>query len=92
MSALGLVLNLLVLWNTRYTERILARMRSAGVEVRAEDVARLSPLGFAHITILGRYQFVVPESVRRGDYRPLRDPGAAEAEAAGGASTGFPFR
>ncbi len=55
-------------------------------------VARLSPLGFAHITILGRYQFTVPESVQRGDYRPLRDPGTAEAEAAGEASTGFPFR
>jgi len=37
------------------------------MEVRGEDVARLSPLGFAPITILGRYQFVVPESVRRGD-------------------------
>jgi hypothetical protein len=59
------------------------------MEVRGEDVARLSPLGFAHITILGRYQFVVPESVRRGDYRPLRDPERAEAD---GASTGFPFR
>jgi len=92
LSALGLVLNLLILWNTRYTERILARMRSAGMEVRGEDVARLSPLGFAHLTILGRYQFVVPESVRRGDYRPLRDPGRAAAEAADGASTGFPFR
>jgi len=67
-------------------------MRGAGMEVRAEDVARLSPLGFAHITILGRYQFIVPESVHRGDYRPLRDPGTAEAGAADGASTGFPFR
>jgi len=90
LSALGLVLNLLILWNTRYTQRILEYMRNAAIEVRAEDVVRLSPLGFAHLTILGRYQFVVSESVRRGDYRPLRDPGTAEAT--GGASTGFPFR
>jgi len=76
----------------RYTQRILARMRRAGMAVRAEDVARLSPLGFDHLTILGRYQFVVPESVRRGDYRPLRDPGRAETEAADGASAGFPFQ
>jgi hypothetical protein len=34
----------------------------------------LSPLGFDHITILGHYQFVVAESVRRGDFRPLRAP------------------
>ncbi len=48
------------------------------MEVRAKDVARLSPPGFAHITILGRYQFVVPEVVCRGDYRPLCDPGTAK--------------
>ena len=44
--------------------------------MRPEDVARLFPLGFDHITILGRYQFVVPESVQRGEFRPLRPPTA----------------
>lgn len=33
-----------------------------------------SPLGFDHITILGRYQFVVHESIQRGEFRPLRHP------------------
>ena len=58
--------------NTRYTQRIIDTLRSESVEVRPEDIERLSPLGFDHITILGRYQFVVPESVRRGEFRPLR--------------------
>jgi len=47
------VLNAVILWNTRYTQRILDTLRAEGVEVRPEDVARLSPLGFDHITILG---------------------------------------
>ncbi len=79
LAALGLVLNAVILWNTRYTQRILDTLRAEGVEVRPEDVARLSPLGFDHITILGRYQFVVPESVQRGEFRPLRPPTAREA-------------
>ena len=90
LGALGLVVNALVLWNTRYTQRVIDNLQEQGWEIAPADLARLSPLGFEHITILGRYQFVVSESVRRGDYRPLRDPGTAEAT--GGASTGFPFR
>jgi len=74
LAALGLVLNAVILWNTRYTQRVLDTLRAEGVDVPTEDVARLSPLGFDHITILGRYQFVVPESVRRGEFRPLRPP------------------
>ncbi len=71
--------------NTRYTQRVLDTLRAEGVDVPTEDVARLSPLGFDHITILGRYQFVVPESVRRGEFRPLRPPtvrGATEGHRA----------
>jgi hypothetical protein len=37
-------------------------------------VARLSPLGFDHINMLGRYAVVLPEKVARGELRPLRDP------------------
>jgi len=72
LAALGLVLNAVIPWNTRYTLRTLDPLRAEGLEVRREDIERLSPLGFDHITILGRYQFVVPESVRRGEVRPLR--------------------
>jgi TnpA family transposase len=72
LSALGLVLNVIILWNTRYTQRVLDTLR-------AEDVARLSPLGFDHITLLGHYQFVVPDSVRRGEFRPLR-PAASKPD------------
>ena len=76
LSALGLVVNVLVLWNTYYMDAALNHLRSEGVEVREEDVARLSPLGHAHFNLLGRYQFHLPESLRNGEMRPLRNPNA----------------
>ena len=44
------------------------------------DVARLSPLGFEHINMLGRYAFVLPDAVARGELRPLHDPTLADDE------------
>ncbi len=38
-----------------------------------EDVSRLSPLLHEHINMLGRYSFSVPESVAKGELRPLHD-------------------
>lgn len=51
-------------------------------DVRPEDVARLSPLGMKHINILGRYAFTLPDTVARGELRPLRDPKNAGADEA----------
>jgi hypothetical protein len=50
LSALGLVLNAVVLWNTRYMDAALAHLRDSGHPVRDEDAARLSPLGDSHST------------------------------------------
>lgn len=43
IGALGLVLDALVLFNTRYTDAAVAQIREDGFEIRDEDVARLSP-------------------------------------------------
>ena len=74
LGALGLVVNVIVLWNTIYMDAALNQIRSEGFDVRDEDVARLSPLGFDHINMLGRYAFTLPDMVARGELRPLRDP------------------
>lgn len=74
LGALGLVLNMIVLWNTIYMEAALHQLRQDGYLVRDEDVARLSPLLHEHINMLGRYSFSVPEAVANGELRPLRDP------------------
>jgi hypothetical protein len=75
---LGLVVNGLILWNTRYMDAALSHLRSQGVEVKPEDVARLSPLADKHFNVLGRYRFSVTDSILRGELRPLRDPDAPE--------------
>ena len=43
-GALDLVTNAVVLWNAIYIEAALNQLRQEGVEVKDEDVARLSPL------------------------------------------------
>ena len=57
-----------------YMEAALNQLRAQGQEVRAEDVARLSPLIYKHINFQGRYSFALSEAVAQGGLRPLRDP------------------
>ena len=54
-------------------EAALAQLQKEGYSVRDEDVARLSPLLYEHINLLGRYLFALPEAVAKGELRPLRD-------------------
>ena len=65
LGALGLVVNLVVLWNTIYMDAAVNQLRAQGHEVRPADVARLSPLGFKHVNMLGRYAFTLPDTVAR---------------------------
>src|ERR1041385_2748732 len=70
LGALGLVVNIIILWNTLYINAALEQLASEGYAVRPEDVARLSPPVFDHINLLGRYAFSVPDSVAHGLLRP----------------------
>jgi len=78
LGALGLVVNAIELWNTLYMDAALTQLRAEGFEVRAEDVARLSPLLYTHINFQGRYSFALSEVVAHGGLRPLRDPSAQD--------------
>ncbi len=80
LGALGLVVNVIVLWNTIYMDAALNRLRGEGYDVRDEDVARLSPLGFDHINMLGRYAFILPDQIAGGELRPLRNPATVNDE------------
>ena len=71
---MGLVVNVIILWNTLYINAALEQLAGEGSPGRPEDMARLSPLVFDHINLLGRYAFSVPDSVARGLLRPLRNP------------------
>jgi Tn3 transposase DDE domain len=59
-------------------EAALNQLRAEGMEVKPEDVARLSPLIHKHINFQGRYSFALSEAVARGGWRPLRDPYAQD--------------
>ena len=41
------------------------------IEIREEDEAILSPLGYGHINVLGHYSFILAEHVMKGQLRPL---------------------
>jgi TnpA family transposase len=73
LEALGLVLNATTLWNTRYMDAALNRLRAESFEIRDDDVERLSPLAYGHINFLGRYHFMLPDAVQRGELRELRN-------------------
>ncbi|MBV9599983.1 MAG: Tn3 family transposase, partial [Chloroflexi bacterium] len=74
LGALGLVLNAIVVWNTRYMGLALDDLRSAGMRINPDDVDRLSPLVHHHIHLDGRSTFALPEAVAHGELRPLRTP------------------
>ena len=80
LNALGLVVNIVVLWNTIYMDAALGQLRREGFLVHDENVARLSPfIHERHINLLGRHSFAVPEAVTQGRLRPLRNPNERNA-------------
>ena len=78
LGALGLVVNAIVLWNTRYIEVVLDDLKRSGARVDSLDTARLSPLLHEHVNMLGKYDFTLPEGIADGQLRPLRDPDSLE--------------
>ncbi len=52
-------------------------------------MARLSPLGYSHVNLLGRYEFVLPDNIARGTFRPLRDQAAIDADASSAPSGAY---
>jgi TnpA family transposase len=76
LAALGLVVNAVVLWNSTYLSAIVDHLRAQGWKstegtgVTEQDVARLSPLGHAHLNCLGRY--AIAASGPSQGLRPLR--------------------
>jgi hypothetical protein len=69
-----LVLNIIVLWNTIYIDAVLKQLRLENYPIRNEDIARLSPLIYDHINVLGCYLFTISEGIIKGELRALRNP------------------
>jgi hypothetical protein len=60
--------------DTRYLDAALAQVHAAGDTVKPEDVKRLSPPLLDHVNVLGRYDFALTESIRRGSYDRFAAP------------------
>ncbi len=56
-SCLSLLSNAVLVWNTVRMGEIVARLRAAGESVADEDLARISPLAYAHVIPNGTYVF-----------------------------------
>lgn len=52
--------------------KAIEHLKASGVEVREEDVKRLTPLGHEHIRLTDRYDFSLTAKPEMGDLRPLR--------------------
>ena len=63
LGALGLVVNTIVLWNTRYMDLAHGQLRAESKVLRDEDIKRLSLLMHEHIGLPGRYYFGLTEAV-----------------------------
>ena len=55
-------------------DRALEHLRDHALEIDPDDIARLSPLGYSHINMLGRYDFELAEGLKEGGFSPLRNP------------------
>lgn len=72
LAALGIVVNAIVLWNTRYVNNAIEALTDSPQRPTDSDIRRVSPLGHAHLNVLGRYTF--PPATTVTTMRPLRDP------------------
>lgn len=70
LGALGLMVNIIVLWQTVYIESALDHLHAEGHEIDPADVARLSPLGHPTINLKGRYR--TTSRPPTNNLRPLR--------------------
>ncbi|HGJ5921513.1 Tn3 family transposase, partial [Arsenophonus apicola] len=73
LGSSGLVLNIIVLWNTIYMDAAIQQLRHEGYPVHDEDVEKLSPLLFGHINMQVRYSFTGLESVSKGELRAFNE-------------------
>ena len=57
VSALSLLSNAVLVWNTVQFTRIIEQLRHADENVEPEDLARISPLAHAHVIPNGTCHF-----------------------------------
>lgn len=67
-SALLILANACVLWNTVHLTEVAKRLKESGVDLRPDDFEHISPYAFDHIIAYGQYYFDVRRKDREGAY------------------------
>ena len=79
-ACLTLILNAIIVWNTRYIQAALDDIRRSRPElVTDQALARLAPVLHAHINPYGRYRFDLASAPEPGQLRPLNATPASAA-------------
>jgi len=73
-SALTLMTNAVIVWNTRYMQAVIDQLQLEGYIIEEKDLIRVSPCRFRHINKYGKYYFNVDRERNRRELRPLRQP------------------
>ena len=71
-SSIMLLVAMVSAWNTVYLDKVVNTLRAKGEEVPDEYLAHISPLGWQHINLLGRYEFDLTQAYPLQALRPLR--------------------
>jgi TnpA family transposase len=75
-ASLTLILNAIVVWNTRYIQAAVDQIRKTRPELVTDDaLAKLAPVLHAHINPYGRYRFDLSTAPGPGLLRPLNTAG-----------------
>jgi len=71
-TCMSLIINAIVVWNTRYMMDALEHLRLQGYPVNDSDLQHVTPLLWEHITFHGSYHFDLDEPQQHNGRRPLR--------------------
>jgi hypothetical protein len=73
-SSTMLLVSLLSAWNTVYLDKVVTALRANGAQIPDEYLTHVSPLGWQHVNLLGRYEFNLEQAYPLNALRPLRKP------------------
>lgn len=71
-TCLSLIINAIIVWNTRYMMKALDHLRATGYPLSEDDLAYLTPILWEHINLQGSYRFMAPQRQQDDTWRPLR--------------------
>ena len=74
VSALNLVINAIIIWNTVYIDKVVQQLRNEGHEISDEDLQSVWPTRQKHLNVYGAYLYEAERIGQKLDLRPLHMP------------------